>query len=46
MKKILGILIALLILQLTVNADMSAQRKNAKTLIMTNWLEKYVNNLH
>ena len=27
-------------------ADMSAQRKNPKTLVMTNWLERYVNDLH
>lgn len=29
-----------------INADISAQRKNPKTLIMENWLEKYINNLH
>ncbi|MCI8486201.1 MAG: aminoglycoside phosphotransferase family protein [Clostridia bacterium] len=29
-----------------INADKSAQRKNPQTLIMTNWLEKYMNNLH
>lgn len=28
------------------NADMSAQRKNPQTLMMANWLEEYVNNLH
>lgn len=28
------------------NADKSAQRKNPQTLVMTNWLERYVNNLH
>ncbi len=28
------------------NADRSAQRKNPKTLMMANWLEEYVNNLH
>lgn len=28
------------------NADKSAQRKNPETLIMVNWLEKYMNNLH
>lgn len=28
------------------NADKSAQRKNPETLIMINWLEKYMNNLH
>lgn len=32
--------------QYIMNADMSAQRKNSQTLLMTNWLEKYVNNLH
>ena len=26
------------------NADISAQRKNPQTLIMSNWLEKYLNN--
>lgn len=29
-----------------INADISAQQKNPKTLIMENWLEKYINNLH
>lgn len=28
------------------NADISAQRRNPKTLVMANWLERYVNNLH
>lgn len=28
------------------NADKSAQRKNPQTLMMANWLEEYVNNLH
>lgn len=28
------------------NADKSAQRKNPETIIMVNWLEKYMNNLH
>lgn len=28
------------------NADKSAQRKNPRTLMMANWLEGYVNNLH
>ncbi len=28
------------------NADLSAQRKNPKTFVMTNWLERYVNRLH
>lgn len=28
------------------NADMSAQRKNPRTLIMSNWLERYLDNLH
>lgn len=28
------------------NADISAQRKNPETLIMANWLERYMNNLH
>lgn len=32
--------------QYIINADMSAQRKNARTIIMTNWLEKYFNSLH
>lgn len=32
--------------QYIINADMSARRKNARTLIMTNWLEKYFNSLH
>lgn len=32
--------------QYIINADMSAQRKNARTLIMANWLEKYFNSLH
>ena len=32
--------------QYIINADISAQQKNAKTLVMKNWLEKYVNNLH
>lgn len=32
--------------QYIINADMSAQRKNARTLIMTNWLEKYFDSLH
>lgn len=32
--------------QYIINANMSARRKNARTLIMTNWLEKYLNNLH
>lgn len=32
--------------QYIINADMSAQRKNARTLIMTNWLEKYFYSLH
>lgn len=32
--------------QYIINADMSAQQKNARTLIMTNWLERYVNSLH
>lgn len=32
--------------QYIINADMSAQRKNARTLTMTNWLERYVNSLH
>lgn len=26
------------------NADISAQRKNPQTLVMTNWIEKYLNN--
>lgn len=29
-----------------INADTSAQRKNSKTLIMEDWLERYINNLH
>lgn len=32
--------------QYIINADMSAQRKDEKTLIMANWLERYVNNSH
>lgn len=28
------------------NADMSAQRKNTRTLTMSNWLERYLDNLH
>lgn len=28
------------------NADISAQQKNARTLVMSNWLERYINNLH
>ena len=28
------------------NADKSAQRKNPETLVMANWLERYLNNLH
>lgn len=28
------------------NADISAQMKNPQTLVMSNWLEKYMNNLH
>lgn len=28
------------------NADKSAQRKNPETLVMVNWLERYLNNLH
>ena len=32
--------------QYIMNADISAQRKNSQTLLMANWLEKYVNNLH
>lgn len=32
--------------QYIINADMSARRKNARTLIITNWLEKYVDSLH
>lgn len=28
------------------NADMSAQRKNPQTLTISNWLERYLNNLH
>lgn len=32
--------------QYIINADISAQRRNAKTLVMKNWLEKYINNLH
>ena len=32
--------------QYIMNADISAQRKNPQTLLMVNWLEKYVNNLH
>ena len=31
--------------QYIINADMSARRKNERTLIMTNWLEKYFNSL-
>lgn len=29
-----------------VNSDISAQRKNPRTLIIKNWLERYVKNLH
>ena len=32
--------------QYIIDADMSAQQKNAKSLVMRNWLEKYINNLH
>ena len=28
------------------NADLSAQRKNPQTLTMSNWLERYLDNLH
>lgn len=28
------------------NAEKSAQRKNPETLVMVNWLERYLNNLH
>lgn len=28
------------------NADLSAQRKNPRTLTMSNWLERYLDNLH
>ena len=28
------------------NADLSAQRKNTRTLTMSNWLERYLDNLH
>lgn len=31
--------------QYIIDADMSAQQKNAKSLVMRNWLEKYLNNL-
>lgn len=32
--------------QYIINADLSAQQKNARTLVMKNWLEKYLGNLH
>ena len=32
--------------QYIINADMSARRKNERTLVMSNWLERYVNTLH
>ena len=32
--------------QYIINADQSAQMKNPETLIMTNWLEQYVNSLN
>ena len=32
--------------QYIINADMSARRKNETTLVMSNWLERYVNTLH
>ena len=32
--------------QYIIKADMSAQRKNPRTLVIKNWLERYINNLH
>lgn len=32
--------------QYIINADQSAQMKNPRTLVMTNWLEQYVNSLN